>query len=145
MRVKEVMRPAWGLDPDATLDEAAEAIQATGCEAVPIVDAANGEVIVRQLVALRDLPKLRRIEASAARGHAVGGSALELLGALGRSAGRFPTIEPAATLADAWGAMSEECIAHLAVVENREVVGMISLVVTFSEFPHRSPAAGFWS
>jgi hypothetical protein len=24
------------------------------------------------------------------------------------------------------------------------VVGMVSLVVTFSEFPHRSPTAGFW-
>jgi hypothetical protein len=30
-------------------------------------------------------------------------------------------------------------------VDDTAVVGMVSLVVTFSEFPHRSPSAGFWS
>ena len=40
--------------------------------------------------------------------------------------------------------MAEECSAHLPVIESGEVVGIVSLVVTFSEFPHRSPAAGFW-
>ena len=138
------MRPAWGLDVEASLDDVARAIEATGCEALPIVDGSNGEVRVRQIVALRDLPKLRRIAASGERGHAVGTTALSLLGALGREPGRFPTIRPDATLADAWGAMSEEGVAHLAVVEGGEIVGMVSLVVTFSEFPHRSPAAGFW-
>ena len=52
--------------------------------------------------------------------------------------------DPDATLADAWGVMSEESIAHLPVVEDEQVIGLVSLVVTFSEFPHRSPAAGFW-
>ena len=51
---------------------------------------------------------------------------------------------PDATLTDAWGIMSDECLIHLPVVENGGVVGMVSLVVTFAEFPHRSPAAGFW-
>lgn len=138
------MRPAWGLDPEVSLDGVARAMEATGCEALPIVDSSNGEVLVRQLVALRDLPKLRRIEASGERGHAVAKSALGLLVALGREPGRFPTINPDATLADAWGAMSEEGVPHLGVVEGGEIVGMVSLVVTFSEFPHRSPAAGFW-
>jgi CBS domain-containing protein len=145
MRVKEVMRSARGIESDATLADAAEAIQASGCEAVPVVEGSNGEVSVRQLVALRDLPKLRRIEASASRGHAVGHGVLELLGALGRRPGRFPTIEPEATLTDAWGIMSDECLTHLPVVEDGQVVGMVSLVVTFAEFPHRSPAAGFWT
>jgi CBS domain-containing protein len=144
MRVKEVMRPAWGLDMEASLDDVARAMEVTGCEALPIVDGSNGEVLVRQIVALRDLPKLRRIEASGHRGHAVGTSALDLLEALGRSPGRFPTIAPDATLTDAWGEMSEEGVPHLAVVEGSEIVGMVSLVVTFSEFPYRSPAAGFW-
>src|SRR5439155_17220261 len=62
MKVREVMRTARGIELDATLADAAEAIQASGCEAVPVVDRSNGEVAVRQLVALRDLPKLRRIE-----------------------------------------------------------------------------------
>jgi CBS domain-containing protein len=131
------MRQAWGLDMEASLTDVARAMEATGCEALPIVDGSNGEVVVRQIVALRDLPKLRRIEASGERGHAVATSALGLLGALGREPGRFPTI-------DAWGAMAEEGVPHLPVVEAREIVGMVSLVVTFSEFPHRSPAAGFW-
>jgi CBS domain-containing protein len=144
MRVKEVMLAARGIELDATLADAAEAIQASGCEAVPVVDRSNGEVAVRQLVALRDLPKLRRIEASASRGHAVGQGVLELLGALGRRPGRFPTIEPEATLTDAWGIMSDECLTHLPVVESGQVVGMVSLIVTFAEFPLRSPAAGFW-
>jgi CBS domain-containing protein len=144
MKVKEVMRATGGIALDATLADAAEAIQASGCEAVPIVDRSNGEVAIPQLVALRDLPKLRRIEASAERGHAVGRGVLELLGALGRRPGRFPTIAPEATLTDAWGIMSDECLTHLPVVENGGVVGMVSLVVTFAEFPHRSPAAGFW-
>jgi CBS domain-containing protein len=144
MKVKEVMRSAHGIEPDATLAEAAEAIQASGCEAVPIVDSSNGEVAVRQVLALRDLPKLRRIEASASRGHAVGQGVLELLGALGRRPGRFPTIGPEATLTDAWGIMSDECLAHLPVVQHGHVIGMVSLVVTFAEFPLRSPAAGFW-
>jgi CBS domain-containing protein len=140
------MRPAWGLDVEASLDDVARAMDATGCEALPIVDGSNGygEVHVKQIVSLRDLPKLRRIAASGERGHVVGTTALDLLGALGREAGSFPTIRPDATLADAWGAMSEEGLPHLAVVEGREIVGMVSLVVTFSEFPHRSPAAGFW-
>jgi CBS domain-containing protein len=58
--------------------------------------------------------------------------------------GRFPTIHPHATLVDAWGLMSEEGLTHLPVVADGHVVGMLSLVVTFSEFPQRSPAAGFW-
>jgi CBS domain-containing protein len=144
MKVKEVMRATQGIASDATLADAAEAIQDSGCEAVPVVDSSNGEVAVRQLVALRDLPKLRRVEASASRGHAVGEGVLELLGALGRRPGRFPTIEPEATLTDAWGIMSDECLTHLPVVENGQVIGMVSLVVTFAEFPHRSPTAGFW-
>jgi CBS domain-containing protein len=144
MKVKEVMRAAAGIASDATLADAAEAIQASGCEAIPVVDSSNGEVAVRQLVALRDLPKLRRIEASGSRGHAVGKGVLDLLGALGRRPGRFPTIEPEATLTDAWGIMSDECLTHLPVVEDGEVIGMVSLVVTFAEFPHRSPTAGFW-
>jgi len=111
---------------------------------VAVVESSNGEVAVRQLVALRDLPKLRRIEASASRGHAVGDGVLGLLAALGRRPGRFPTIEPDATLTDAWGIMSDECLTHLPVIENGQVIGMLSLVVTFAEFPLRSPAAGFW-
>ena len=68
----------------------------------------------------------------------------ELLEALGRKPVALPTIGPDATLADAWGMMSEESRPHLPVVDDGEVVGLISLVVTFSEFPHRSPAAGFF-
>jgi CBS domain-containing protein len=144
MKVKEVMRATRGIALDATLADAAQAIQASGCEVVPVVDRSNGEVAIRQLVALRDLPKLRRIEASADRGHAVGRGVIELLTALGRRPGRFPTIEPDATLIDAWGVMSDECLTHLPVVEDGGVIGMVSLVVTFAEFPHRSPTAGFW-
>jgi CBS domain-containing protein len=144
MKVKEVMRPAHGLDPGATLADVAEAIQATGCEAVPLVASSNGELVVCQLVTVRDLPNLRRVEASVKRGHALGAGVGDLLRALGRKPGRFPTIDPEATLADAWGVMSEESVAHLPVVEDDRVIGVVSLVVTFSEFPHRSPAAGFW-
>jgi CBS domain-containing protein len=144
MKIKEVMRPTRGIALEATLADAAEAIQASGCEVVPVVDRSNGGIAIRQLVALRDLPKLRRIEASADRGHAVGRGIIELLTALGRRPGRFPTIEPDATLTDAWGLMSDECLTHLPVVDDGELVGVVSLVVTFAEFPHRSPAAGFW-
>ena len=144
MIVKEVMRPVSGLDEWATLADVVEAVQETGCETLPIVDSSNGEVVVRQLVAVHDLPKLRLIQASGARGHAVGHTVLELLEAIGRRPGRFPTIGPYSALADAWGLMSDAHLTHLAVVDGRAVVGMVSLVVTFSEFPHRSPAAGFW-
>jgi CBS domain-containing protein len=144
MKVKEVMRRAKGLDENATLADAEEAILASGCEAVPLVANSNGSLVVSQLIAVRDLPNLRRIEVSAERGHALGSTVRELLEALGRKSGRLPTIGPDATLADAWGVMSEENTAHLPVVEDGEVVGLVSLVVTFSEFPHRSPAAGFW-
>jgi CBS domain-containing protein len=144
MKVREVMRRAEGLDESATLADAEEAILSSGCEAVPLVASSNGSLVVSQLVAVRDLPNLRRIEASVERGHALGSTVRELLEALGRKSGRVPTIGPEATLADAWGVMSEENTAHLPVVEDGEVVGLVSLVVTFSEFPHRSPAAGFW-
>jgi CBS domain-containing protein len=138
------MQQAFGLGEEATLADVAEAIQATGCEAVPLVASSNGSLVVSQLVTVRDLPNLRRIEASADRGHALGRSVHELLEALGRKPGRLPTIGPDATLADAWGTMSEESIPHLPVVEDERVIGLVSLVVTFAEFPHRSPAAGFW-
>ena len=144
MRVREVMRRASGLDDEATLADVAEAIQATGCEAVPLVTTSNGSMVVGQLVTVRDLPNLRRIEASVERGHALGSTVSELLEALGRKPGRLPTIGPDATLADAWGVMSEESAPHLPVVEDEQVIGLVSLVVTFAEFPHRSPAAGFW-
>jgi CBS-domain-containing membrane protein len=144
MIVKEVMRRASALDENATLRDVLAAIQETGCETLPVADRANGEVIVRQLVSVRDLPRLRVIEASAERGHAVGHSVLELLAAIGRRPGRFPTVEPYASLVDAWGLMSDAHMTHLPVVDEQEVVGMVSLVVTFSEFPHRSPTAGFW-
>jgi CBS domain-containing protein len=144
MKVKEVMRRAQGLDECATLADAEEAILSSGCEAVPLTASSNGSMVVSQLVAVRDLPNLRRIEASVERGHALGSTVRELLEALGRKSGRVATIGPNATLADAWGMMSEENTAHLPVVEDGEVVGLVSLVVTFSEFPHRSPAAGFW-
>jgi CBS domain-containing protein len=144
MKVREVMRRAKGLDENATLADAEEAILASGCEAVPLVASSNGSLVVSQLIAVRDLPNLRRIETSAERGHALGSTVRELLEALGRKSGRLPTIAPDATLADAWGMMSDENTAHLPVVEDGEVVGLVSLVVTFSEFPHRSPAAGFW-
>jgi CBS-domain-containing membrane protein len=145
VKVREVMRQISGVEEDATLDDVAEAIQETGCEAIPIVASPNGAATVCQLVTVRDLPLLRRIEASIERGHALGGTVLELLEALGRKPRRLPTIGPEATLVDAWGIMSEECVPHLPVVDDAEVVGLLSLVVTFSEFPHRSPAAGFWS
>lgn len=138
------MRPVAALGEEATLDDLLDAIGRTGCEAVPIVDSSNGEVVVQQLVAVHDLPRLRLMKDSAERGHAVGHTVMDLLGAMGRRPGRFPTIGPNAALADAWGVMSDSHVTHLPVVENHEVVGMISLVVTFSEFPTRSPTAGFW-
>ena len=144
MKVKDVMRQVWPLGEDATLADVAEAIQATGCEALPIVDGSNGEAFVTQLVSVRDLPRLRRVQPSASRGHAVGSTVLDLMAALGRRPSRFPTIGPDATLADAWGVMADECTTHLPVVDHGEVIGIISLVVTFAEFPHRSPAAGFF-
>jgi hypothetical protein len=144
MQVKDAMRPAWALHTEAPLSEVVDAIRATGCEAVPIAEQPNGEIVVRQIVTVRDLPGLLRVEESARRGHAVGTSALDLLGALGRRPGSFPTIRKDSTLMDAWGLMADECTTHLPVVEKTEVIGMLSLVVTFSEFPHRSPAAGFW-
>jgi CBS domain-containing protein len=144
--VKEVMRQVPALSADATLSDVVRAIGTTGCEAIPILATpnANSELVVSQLVCLRDLPKLRKIEASAERGHAVGHTALELLEAIGRQPGRFPTVSPRATLADAWGLMAESCTPHLPVVDQDELVGMVSLVVSFAEFPNRSPAAGFW-
>jgi CBS domain-containing protein len=144
VRVREVMRRASGLAEEATLDDVVEAIQATGCEAVPLTSRSNGHLVVRQLVSVRDLPSLRRIEASVARGHALGSTVSDLLGALGRKPGRLRTIGPNATLADAWGVMSEESIPHIPVIEDGHVIGLVSLVVTFAEFPRRSPAAGFW-
>jgi CBS domain-containing protein len=145
MVVKEVMRRATALDEAATLPDVVRAIETTGCEALPVVERSNGSLVVRQLVSVRDLPNLRSVEASATRGHAVGHSVLGLLAAIGRKPGRFPTIGPNAVLADAWGVMSDERLTHLPVVEGADVVGMVSLVVTFSEFPHRSPTAGFWA
>jgi CBS domain-containing protein len=145
MMVKEVMRRVFGLAEDATLSDVVDAIQETGCEVLPIVQRSNGDVMVGQLVAVRDLPSLRLVDASAERGHAVGRKVLDLLAAIGRQPSRFPTIRPDAALIDAWGLMSEAHLTHLPVVDNQEVVGMVSLVVTFSEFPHRSPSAGFWS
>lgn len=145
MVVKEVMRRASALDEGATLADVVESIERTGCEALPVVERSNGSVVVRQIVAVRDLPMLRSVDASATRGHAVGHTVLDLLAALGRKPGRFPTIGPNATLADAWGLMSDAHLTHLPVADEHDVIGMISLVVTFSEFPHRSPAAGFWA
>jgi len=144
MRVTEVMRRASGLGEKATLADVSEAIQTTGCEAVPLVSTSDGSLIVRQLVTVRDLPNLRRIAASVERGHALGSTVSALLEALGRKPGRLPTIRPDATLTDAWGVMSEERVSHLPVVQDEQVIGLVSLVVTFAEFPHRSPAAGFW-
>ena len=145
MVVKEVMRRASALDEGATLADVLESIERTGCEALPVVERSNGSVVVRQIVAVRDLPMLRSVDASATRGHAVGHTVLDLLAAIGRKPGRFPTIGPNATLADAWGLMSDAHLTHLPVADEHDVIGMISLVVTFSEFPHRSPAAGFWA
>jgi CBS domain-containing protein len=144
--VKEVMRQVRALDAEATLGDVVETIEATGCEAIPILATPNGnrDVVVSQLVSVRDLPKLRKIEASAERGHAVGRTAMELMEAIGRRPGHFPTVTPRATLADAWGLMADGNTPHLPVVDDGEVIGMVSLVVTFSEFPNRSPAAGFW-
>jgi CBS domain-containing protein len=144
MKVRDVMRRAQALDEDSTLDDLAEAIQVTGCEAIPVIARSNGSLEVCQLVTVRDLPGLRRIEASAERGHALGSTVLELLDTIGRKRRRLPTIGPDATLTDAWGVMSEECLPHLPVVDDAELVGLVSLVVSFSEFPFRSPAAGFW-
>ncbi len=143
--VKEVMRRATALDVSATLGDVLEAIGHTGCETLPVVDRSNGSVVVRQLVGVRDLPNLRAVAASAARGHAVGQSVLDLLSAIGRKPGRFPTIGPDAALADAWGLMSDAHLTHLPVLDDHDVIGIVSLVVTFSEFPHRSPTAGFWA
>jgi CBS domain-containing protein len=145
VRVRDVMRRASALAEEAMLADVVEAIQATGCEAVPLVSSSNRSTVVGQIVTVRDLPSLRRIEASVERGHALGSTVSELLEALGRKAGRLPTIGPDATLADAWGVMAEESAPHLPVVEDEHVIGLVSLVVTFAEFPHRSPAAGFWS
>ena len=104
MRVSEVMRPVPALGEAATLTDVVGAIEASGCEAVPIVSSnGSSESVVGQLVSVRDLPKLRKIEASAQRGHAVGRTALDLLSALGRESRRFPAIGPRATLTDAWG------------------------------------------
>jgi CBS domain-containing protein len=145
MTVKEVMRRAPALDEAATLDDVMAAIERTGCEALPVVQRSNGSSVVCQIVAVRDLPYLRAVAASADRGHAVGHSVLELLAAIGRKPGRFPTITPDAALADAWGVMSDSHLTHLPVSDGEAVIGMVSLVVTFSEFPHRSPTAGFWA
>lgn len=144
MRVREAMQPTWGLDAEVTLDGVVDAMETTGCETLPIVGHPNGELVVHQLVSVRDLPKLKRAQDLAERGHALGSTVLELLAALGRAASRFPTIGPEATLVDAWGLMSEEAVPHVPVVDEDEVVGMLSLVVTFNEFPYRTPAAGFW-
>jgi len=139
------MRRAKGLEESATLGDVLEAIERSGCETLPVVQRSNGGTVVRQLVGVRDLPNLRMVEQSASRGHAVGHSVLDLLAAIGRKPGRFPTIGPNAGLADAWGMMSDAHLTHLPVMEDDDVIGMVSLVVTFSEFPHRSPAAGFWA
>jgi CBS domain-containing protein len=144
MRVREVMRAVRPLDGYARFADVVEAIEQTGCEALPIVENGGGEQVVRQLVFVRDLPKLRLFEDSAERGHVVGEGVIDLLAAMGRKPSRFPTIGPEATLADAWGMMADENAAHLPVVEDGHVVGMVSLVVSFAEFPHRSPGAGFW-
>jgi signal-transduction protein with cAMP-binding, CBS, and nucleotidyltransferase domain len=144
MMVKEVMRPARGVGEAAALADVAEAIETTGCEAVPVVRSVDGELVVSQLVTLRDLPKLRKIAAFAARGHVVGQTVLDLLAALGREPGRFATISPSATLTDAWGIMCEECTTHLPVVVDRQVIGIVSLTVAWNEFPDRSPTAAFW-
>jgi len=63
---------------------------------------------VRQLVTVRDLPNLRRIEASKQRGHAIGSTVLDLLEALGRSSRRFPTIGPNALLAEQVRTLTQE-------------------------------------
>jgi CBS-domain-containing membrane protein len=144
MRVRDAMRQAWGLDTEVTIEAVVEAIQTTGCETLPIVEGSDDRLAIRQLVSVRDLPRLKQVEASAERGHAVGYTVLEMLSALGRLPGRFPTIDPNATLLDAWGVMSEEGQTHLPVVDHGRVVGMLALVVTISELPHRTPAAGFW-
>ena len=144
MMVKEVMRRAAPLNEGATLSDVISGIERSGCETLPIVERSNGSVVVRQLVSVRDLPNLRAVAASANRGHAVGHSVLDLLAVIGRKPGRIPTIRSDAALADAWGMMSESHLTHLPVMDDDEVIGMVSLVVTFSEFPHRSPAAGFW-
>ncbi len=146
MMVKEVMRRASALDEQATLSDVLQEIERTGCEALPVIQRSNGgSPVVCQIVAVRDLPYLRTVAASATRGHAVGGSVLDLLAAIGRKPGRFPTIAPNAALADAWGLMSDAHLTHLPVMDGEDVIGMVSLVVTFSEFPHRSPTAGFWA
>jgi CBS domain-containing protein len=143
MTVREVMRAVRAVDERASLDDVIDAIATTGCEAVPIVGTADGEVVVRQLATIRDLPKLRRVADFGTRGHAVGQTVLELLASLGRRPGRFAVIGPNATIADAWGIMCEQCVTHLPVVHDRRVIGMVSLTVTWNEFPRRSPTAGF--
>ena len=145
MMVKEVMRPTRPVPEEATLFDVLEAIQSSGSEVVPIVEQPNGSgsPVVRQLVAVRDLPKLTELAGWGTRGHAVGRSVQDLLAALGRRPGRIPTVTPKSALADAWGLMCEQCLNHLPVVEDSEVVGIVSLVVTWSEFPYNSPTAGF--
>ena len=114
MMVKEVMRRASALDEEATLGDVLQEIERTGCEALPVIQRSNGgSPVVCQIVAVRDLPYLRTVAASAMRGHAVGGSVLDLLAAIGRKPGRFPTIAPNAALADAWGMMSDAHLTHL--------------------------------
>jgi signal-transduction protein with cAMP-binding, CBS, and nucleotidyltransferase domain len=143
MMVKEVMRAAPALDERAGFDDVLEAILQTGTEAVPIVGRVDGRLAVRQLVAVTDLPKLRRLLDMNTRGHAVGHTVLDLLAAMGRLPASLPTVGPRATLADAWGIMSEQCVTTLAVVEDDQVIGIVSLRVTWNEFPYRSAGAAF--
>src|SRR4029079_15263193 len=104
------MRRATAVPETAGVPDVIQAIAASGCEAIPVVDRSNGDVVVRQLVSVRDLPPLRTVEASSARGPVAGRPWPDLLAARGRRPGRFPTINPDAALADAWGLMSD---AHL--------------------------------
>ena len=143
MIVREAMRPTCPVPQEATLADVLEAIQSSGSEVVPIIGGANGRPVVRQLVGVRDLPKLNELAGLGQRGHALGHTVLDLLALLGRQPSSLPTIGPRATLVDAWGIMSEECMIHLPVIDQGEAIGMISLMVTWSEFPHRSPTAGF--
>jgi hypothetical protein len=53
MRVSEVMRPVTALDEAATLTDVVGAIEASGCEAVPIVSSnGSSESVVGQLVSV---------------------------------------------------------------------------------------------